>query len=146
MVPGWRYSILVVITVLFLTMFYYDKYQAFQQKKIVPVEYNENCECLNCQSSNDARNETIVSQFKNTTCSWRAFLRGHKQKVVSFTFYESPLPKANNRYYFDGIQENLALVKTLYPGYIMRLYFQSSTQETLSKLCKLGTPFIIHQF
>ena len=136
---------IIAMAGLFLTMIYYDKYQGFHQKKNVPVKNIDLCECLNCQSSYNASNETIVSQFKNTTCSWRAFLRGQKQKVVSFTFYESSLPKlkADKRYYFEGIQENLALVRDLYPGFVMRLYYQYSTEETLSKLCKLGIKSII---
>jgi len=50
-------------------------------------------------------------------------------KVLGFTFYEpkdadTDFMSKKNRMFFDGITENLELIKKHYPGWIMRLYYK----------------------
>ena len=67
----------------------------------------------------------------NGTCSKMSYMRGPGQKIVGFTFYE-PSPEENShgedkslREYFEGIQENMNLVKKYYgPEWVVRLYYQ----------------------
>ena len=102
----------------------------------------------NCQSlirnisQQGARNNAIGNiTLKNTTCGPTAFERGSHQKVVAFTFYESEsdleVKSDETRHYFEGIRENLALMKEYYPDFVMRLYYEVSSQ-TEPKLCRLG--------
>jgi len=78
--------------------------------------------------------------LNSTTCSEGAWRRGRGQKVIGFTLFEdtedSPKRK-ENREYFKGIVENLELMKKYYPGWVMRLYYDTGTliQE---KLCDLA--------
>jgi len=88
------------------------------------------------------RNKTSLVEIplENTTCSVEAFRRGAAQQIVSFTFFESTdeVPKNDGiRKYFAGIRENLSLVKQLYPGYVMRLYYEAGP-EVKTKLCRLA--------
>ena len=81
--------------------------------------------------------------LENTTCSEAAYNKGAHQRVISFTYFEvgenetAPSNKTS-REYFRGIKENLNLVKTFYPGYNMRLYYQVSSDSGLAQLCQLG--------
>lgn len=70
-------------------------------------------------------------------CSLFSSLRGHGQKVISYSFYGS-LKSA----YFKGIRENFNGIKSYYPGYIMRLYYDrkkamEDNPTEFSKLCDM---------
>jgi len=78
------------------------------------------------------------TEFNLTTCGLRSFLRGNNQKVVSFTFYDDFVPNLKERKYFLGIRENLRLIKKLYPGFSMRLYYQTSKHQVTEDLCTLA--------
>ncbi len=69
-----------------------------------------------------------------------AFRRGVGQKIVGFSFYgdiNSNIAKVKG--YFEGIGENLKLMPTRYPGWIMRLYFDLDKKDpVLHELCKLA--------
>ena len=102
--------------------------------------------------------------YKQTTCSYDAFLRGPNQKIISFSFYVNvETDRTKNKGYFDGIIGNLALMPKLYPGWTMRLYYDLDKQDSILKnLCDLachdnnidicdiknlpGTPFVSHVF
>jgi len=88
-----------------------------------------------------SQNVTLVEiSLENTTCSVDAFSRGAHQNIVSFTFFESSeeVPKNDQiRGYFTGVRENLSLIKQIYPGYVMRLYYQASP-EVKEKLCQIA--------
>lgn len=79
-------------------------------------------------------------KFEETTCGHRAFQRGAHQKVISYTYYQhtktSPHVKLR---YFKGIRYNLQNVTKLYPGWIMRLYFDIEREDYKTKemLCEL---------
>ena len=110
---------------------------------------NNNLSC-NCQTLLDYQVVQVRGNISlgNTTCSPRAFSRGSNQHVVSFTFYEAIVDTKkeendNTRNYFQGIHDNLELMKSFYPHYIMRLYYQVS-DETEQKLCKLGKKLFRH--
>ncbi|XP_067004574.2 uncharacterized protein [Anabrus simplex] len=56
-----------------------------------------------------------------STCSDEATSRGPHQKVIAFIFYG----KINcSRNYFEGIEENLLLAEKMYPGWIVRVYYE----------------------
>lgn len=59
-----------------------------------------------------------------TTCGRDAWARGSHQKVLAYSFYGATNSSVHQKkQYFLGIQENLALVPSLYgPGWSMRLY------------------------
>ena len=82
---------------------------------------------LNCNCSRTLFNvETDNSvQFSQTTCGGDAFQRGSNQKVVGFSFYGDSSSELHQfRKYFDGIEENLRLVRSHYgPDWSMRLYY-----------------------
>ena len=102
--------------------------------------------------------------YKQTTCSYDAFLRGPNQKIISFSFYVNvETDRTKNKGYFDGIIGNLALMPKLYPGWTMRLYYDLDKQDSILKdLCNLacqdnnidicdikslpGTQFVSHIF
>ena len=95
-------------------------------------------------SQQGANNNAIMNiTLKNTTCGPSAFERGSHQKVVAFTFYELEsgeelgVKSDKSRHYFEGIVDNLSLMKEYYPGFVMRLYYEAYPQ-TESKLCRLG--------
>jgi hypothetical protein len=79
-------------------------------------------------------------RFNETTCSLDAFRRGVGQKIVGFSFYgdiNSDVSKKKG--YFEGIAENLNLLPSHYPGWIMRLYFDLDKNDpVLQELCKLA--------
>ena len=55
--------------------------------------------------------------FEATTCGKDAFLRGPGQKVVGFSFYgDINSNKSIEKGYFEGIVENLQLIRAYYPG------------------------------
>ena len=88
---------------------------------------------LNCNCSRTLFNvETDNSvQFSQTTCGGDAFQRGANQKVVGFSFYGDSSSELHQfRKYFDGIEENLRLVRSHYgPDWSMRLYYDLETTE-----------------
>ena len=102
-----------------------------------------NCASLKRNISHIGANNNAIGNItlKNTTCSQSAFERGSHQKIVAFTFYESEselgVKSEKTRHYFDGIRDNLALMKEYYPDFVMRLYYEVPDQ-TESKLCRLG--------
>jgi len=71
--------------------------------------------------------------YKDTTCSPKAYKRGSGQNVVAYSFYGDPNnPYPNkNRDYFGGIKENLDLVTKHYPGYVMRLYIDLEESDPI---------------
>ena len=107
-----------------------------------PLQYLSQCECYRDYSQHTLGHTTNIS-LENTTCSEAAYYRGPHQKVISFTYFDPPenelVPKNKTaREYFRGIEENLNLVKKFYPGYNMRLYYQVSSDTTLTQLCHIG--------
>eukprot|EP00096_Caligus_rogercresseyi_P007457 TRINITY_DN25318_c0_g1_i1.p1 TRINITY_DN25318_c0_g1~~TRINITY_DN25318_c0_g1_i1.p1 ORF type:complete len:364 (-),score=14.41 TRINITY_DN25318_c0_g1_i1:7-1098(-) len=100
------------------------------------------CACSNPAHINVSSEWSLGKEmtYNDTTCSPQAFKRGPGQKVIGFTFYE---PDSNNtdkshRDYFEGIAENLRLMKEFYPGFIMRLYFQAHEEDAMRRLCDLA--------
>jgi hypothetical protein len=78
-------------------------------------------------------------------------VRGPKQKVISFTFFESEiggsLYKRHNpeqRQYFNGIKLNLLAARELYgPEWTMRLYYKVNKTRTsvIQQLCDLACTY-----
>ena len=102
-----------------------------------------NCQCKKWINAKPLSNPKYTPV--NGTCSDISFRRGAGQKVVGFTFYE-PTAGENAvgedkslREYFEGIQENVDLVRKFYgPEWVVRVYYQvSSNSSTLDKLCDL---------
>lgn len=91
------------------------------------LEPDPDCQCREVAGKN--------STLLKSVCSQRATDRGPGQKVISYSFY-GPLKSA----YFNGIKENLAGMQLLYPGFIMRLYYDRSKAQDdpkFSDLCDL---------
>lgn len=85
------------------------------------------------------RNNSV--QFSETTCSWDAFRRGSNQKVAGFSFYGNTSSSAHkSKKYFEGIKENLRLVRSLYgDDWSMRLYYDlAQSDELMGRLCELA--------
>jgi hypothetical protein len=85
-----------------------------------------------------AKNQNIL--FKQTTCGWDSFRRGATQKIVGFSFYGDMKSKLSiEKGYFEGLIENLKLMTSQYPGWIMRLYFDVDKNDPLmNALCNLA--------
>ena len=69
-----------------------------------------------------------------------AWARGTGQKVVSFSSYTASLEQSQDRQYFEGISDNVALVEQHYGvDWTLRVYHDSAegTAE-LDALCLLG--------
>ena len=80
-------------------------------------------------------------QFSDTTCGRDAFQRGSNQKVAGFTFYGNTSSSHHTRQkYFEGIKENLRLVRSLYGAdWSMRLYYDlAESDQLLGHLCQLA--------
>ena len=147
--------VVVLILIVFLTLSFFhtnvgignDK--SLQMQDAASLTQNDDCTCqnlgrnINISQQGANNNNAIVNiTLKNTTCGPSAFERGSHQKVVAFTFYEPESSEVGvksdqTRHYFEGIRDNLSLMKEYYPGFVMRLYYEAPPQ-TESKLCRLG--------
>ena len=99
-----------------------------------------NCNC-NRTLFNIEQNRNNSVQFSDTTCGWEAFQRGSNQKVAGFSFYgDRSSGSHQTKKYFEGIEENLHLVKSLYgDDWSMRLYYDlAESDELLARLCELA--------
>ena len=67
-------------------------------------------------------------------CSQRSSRRGSDQKVVSFSFWGEM-----KNGYFRGILDNLAMMETNYPGWVMRLHVSSAklSNDSVRTLCDI---------
>ena len=81
---------------------------------------------------------TIV--FTATTCGIKSYLRGKGQKIIGFSYYGDSRSKHHqDKKYFEGIKNNLKLLPKYYPDWIIRLYYDvSSDDPVLPKLCSLS--------
>ena len=138
--------ILFLFLFLFILVFYFFTSSDDMIYKTLEQHFNNNLSSCHCQSLQDYQGSQVLQNIslKNTTCGPGAFSRGSHQHVVSFTFYEAVRDIEEeeaeddiSRNYFQGIHENLELMKSFYPDYVMRLYYQVS-DETEQKLCRLG--------
>ena len=151
--------IVLILIVLVILSFFYANNVSVDSDKLLQMRVaaslttgtdelmkDSQCNCASLKRNRishlDANNNAIGNiTLKNTTCSLSAFERGSHQKVVAFTFYESEselgVKSEKTRHYFEGIRDNLALMKAYYPDYVMRLYYEVPGQ-TESKLCRLG--------
>jgi len=103
-----------------------------------------NCGCQKYVHRTPVRNP----KFKplNGTCSLETFDRGPGQKVIGFTFYEPIKPEnstkedKSKRNYFQGIIDNLQLVKDKYGSdWIVRVYYHVNKDSPVMKqLCDLA--------
>ena len=98
-------------------------------------------EHCNCRRTLFNAEEITSVQFSDTTCGWEAYKRGANQKVAGFSFYgntSSSVHKAKK--YFEGIEENLRLVKSMYgDDWSMRLYYDlAQSDELMGRLCELA--------
>ena len=101
--------------------------QYFQTKRSIDLDPGCSCRKVSPLGS--------IPLSNRSTCSQYATDRGPGQKIISYTFFG----KLQSHYY-NGIANNVASIQSMYPGYIMRLYFQKfSIQETeaFQKLCDL---------
>ena len=97
-----------------------------------------NCNCNRTLSNVEKRNSV---HFSDTTCGPEAFQRGSNQKVAGFSFYGSTTSGSHNsKKYFEGIEENLRLLKSLYGAdWVMRLYYDlDQSDELMGRLCELA--------
>jgi len=88
-----------------------------------------------------AENGTGVGpDYWKTTCSTDAVRRGAGQRVAAYSFYGSATTARHKaKKYFAGIVENLALLPQLYPGWVMRLYYDLDPGDpSLAQLCELA--------
>ena len=146
--------IVLILIVLVILSFFYANNVSVDSDKLLQMRVaasltddlkDSQCSCLKRNISHLGANNNAIGNItlKNTTCSLSAFERGSHQKVVAFTFYESEselgVKSEKTRHYFEGIRDNLALMKAYYPDYVMRLYYEvpGQTESKLCRLCKL---------
>ena len=95
----------------------------------------------NCSRTLFDIEETNSVQFSDTTCGREAFQRGSNQKVAVYSFYGNTSSDEHKlKKYFDGIEENLRLVRSLYGAdWVMRLYYDlDQSDELMGRLCELA--------
>ena len=80
---------------------------------------------------------TEMVDFKETTCSLRAFKRGMGQKVIAYSFFGGLQSEhAKFRKYFEGIKDNMKLMKLFYPTHVMRVYVDFESEKSTVSLLK----------
>ena len=95
----------------------------------------------NCSRTIFNVEKTNSIKFSDTTCSQEAFQRGSNQKVAAFTFFgDTASGHHKAKKYFEGIKENLHLVRSLYGAdWVMRLYYDlDQSDELMGRLCELA--------
>ena len=87
-----------------------------------------------------ADSRDIGPDYWKTTCSQDAVHRGPGQQVIGYSFYGSPATARHKaKQYFAGIVENLQLLPRLYPGWVMRLYYDLPADDPVAgQLCELA--------
>ena len=80
-----------------------------------------------------------LSEYNVTTSSKRAFKRGSDQKVVAFSIYGEKTSELSQKWsYFECIKENLKVINQRYPGQLMRVFVDvTSEQPILTELTDL---------
>jgi len=95
-----------------------------------------------CSRTLNVSSDSVPPLLNSTTCSRDAWNRGSHQKVVAFSFFGSVNSTRNEeRQYFQGIEENLALVSELYGrSWSMRVYYSldGNNPSTMAFLCRLA--------
>ena len=78
------------------------------------------------------------ADYNLTTCGPSAYTSGHNQRVIAFTYFtqNSSHKSEESRHYFEGILANLKLMEDLYPGYVMRVYYDADSAREL-ELCNI---------
>ena len=100
----------------------------------------EHCSCdRTLFDGEEEENKNKSFKFSDTTCGRDAFRRGSNQKVVGFSFYGNTSSSAHkSKKYFEGIKENLRLVRSLYGAdWSMRLYHDLAQSE--GDIARLGS-------
>ena len=72
------------------------------------------------------------NEMKNTifTCGlYNSLRRGKAQKVISYSLYNK------NTFYYDKLRDISKQLKTLYPGWIMRVYYDNSIDKSI--ICEI---------
>ena len=77
---------------------------------------------------------SVTQSMTSNLCSGRSKSRGVQQKIVSFSFW-GELKTG----YFRGILDNLELMRTVYPGWVMRLYVSrvKTDEDAVTTLCDI---------
>jgi hypothetical protein len=75
-----------------------------------------------------------LSQFEfenwNTTCDlYSVFRRGNNQKVVAFSLF------GRDEFYYNNLKKLTRQVRELYPGWILRIYYDSTVDQSV--ICDL---------
>jgi hypothetical protein len=81
--------------------------------------------------------ETILYQISQDrlqssilTCDWyNSLRRGPNLKVISYSLY------GRNRFYYNFIRDLVKIAKKLYPGWIVRIHYDSSIDESI--ICEI---------
>ena len=120
----------VLFSVSALLSLYYTKLegrQAAEERRGVRPEglQNSPCECRSRSNTALHTSQAPPSPLQLTTCSEFSQLRGGKQKVVSFSYYERNKNLSEKRIltgevgvnvFLEGLDINIALLPRLYPG------------------------------
>ncbi len=99
--------------------------------------YIKECDCHREIMARD-----IHSEEENVfdTCSDHSRMRGPGQNVIAYSYYGSfSNPKHWQRLYFSGIWHNFMSMKSLYPGWTMRIYHNLDSHDVrLQSICFLA--------
>ena len=74
-----------------------------------------------------------------SSCSDFSTSRGSGQKVVSYSFFGDSKEETVNKRFFSQIEARAREVRRLYPGWIMRLYFdlEEDDMDAVKAMCEL---------
>ena len=134
--------ILQILIILFVSAFSWIRKSIFQSKiSVKSVTFPlAKCNCSRTLLTTEQNKDDSV-QFSLTTCGRDAFIRGSNQKVAVFSFYGNTSSSAHKfKKYFEGIEENLRLVRSLYGAdWTVRLYYDlAQSDELMGRLCGLA--------
>ena len=79
--------------------------------------------------------ENFVSHLDQTTCGLDSIARGPHQRVMSFVLFGNMKPQ-----FLAGVQTNVALLRELFPGYVMRMYHDRNPvadRDSMKMACDL---------
>ena len=157
-------AIVTVCFILLLSTLFHEPGVRTSNPKIAAADKSEesagvitvNLAPCNCQRTfYVSSNASLQHPLSSTTCNQFAHLRGNKQKVIAFTFFEkadkdklsrekSGNSSEVNGFFFNGFQNNIVLLPVHYPGWTIRIYHDIEETDPLHNLfcefsCKYPT-------
>jgi hypothetical protein len=145
-----RFKYVIILIICFLILIIFKLKFIFQLDSYSSVSdslyFKPKCKCRGDQSIEIikyANNQNVYSVYKNKdeklysltkeefenaiiTCDmYNVLRRGKNQKVIGYSLY------GKNRFYYDKLKDLTRQINQMYPGWIMRVYYDDSIDESI---------------